>query len=108
MGLDAGGEAAVKPTGTLKLVDKATRVVEVLGPLPPGGLRPKLLLDGYGDPIPFEIKAFCFQMKDRTARFLIDKGYAGDQFLAMLDKYARAKARPCRATVWMAGWVVRV
>lgn len=95
----------MKPTGTVRLVDKKTRVVEVLGPLPTGGQRPKLLLD-YGAASPQEIRAFCFQMKDRTARFLIDKGYAGDRFLEMLDKYPIAKARPV-SSYGLDGWLVR-
>lgn len=48
MGLEAGCQAAVEPTATVRLVDKRRRIVEVVGPRPAEWPRPKLLLDTYG------------------------------------------------------------
>ena len=95
-----------KPTGTVRLVDKRTRVVEVLGASSTGGQRPKLLTyERYGAPLPSEFGAFCMSAKDRVAKFLIDPGKAGDQFLAMLDRHPTAKARPV-VSYGSNGWLV--
>lgn len=95
----------MKPTGTLKLLDNRTRVVAVYGPLPPNGRRPRLMIDVYGR-TPQEVPAFCFQAKDRTARFLVDKGTAGDQLLALLGRYPTTPARPVES-YGLNGWLVR-
>ena len=97
-----------KPTGTVRLVDKRTRVVEVFGPLPPGGRRPKLLIyEGYAAMRPTEFGALCIGAKDRVAKFLIDPGITGDRFLEMLDKHPQAKARPV-TSYGLDGWTLEM
>jgi hypothetical protein len=108
VGLDADREAAVtKSTGTLKLTSRRLRTVEILGPLPPNGRRPKLLLDRYATFRPSEVKAHCYSMKDRTALFLIDPGKDGDELLALLAKYPNAPARPV-SSYGPDGWAVKI
>jgi hypothetical protein len=68
-----------KSTGTLRLVDKKTRVVAVYGPLPPNGRRPRLLIDRYGNARPTEFGAFCIGASNRVAKFMIPAGADGDQ-----------------------------
>ncbi|MCR6679377.1 hypothetical protein NVV43_28380, partial [Escherichia marmotae] len=72
-------------TGTVRLVDRRTRVVEVLGPEPPGSRRPtdrELLFDTYQSVMdrPQRI-GFCFQADGRRAKFLVNEGSQGDQLL---------------------------
>ena len=76
----------MKTTSVVKLVDKRTRVVAVYGPLPPNGRRPRLLLQKYPS-TPSETGAFCFQTKDRVAKFILPKGPAGDRILDLLDRH---------------------
>ena len=79
--------------------------VEVYGPLPPSG-RPRLLVEEYGS-TPSETGAFCFQMKDRVAKFILPAGAGGDRILNLLDRYPVAKARPV-SSYGLDGWVLRV
>lgn len=95
-----------KSTGTVRLVDKRTRVVAVYGPPPPSGRRPRLLIEEYGA-TPTEVGAFCIGVKDRVAKFMIPPGNTGDRLLEMLDKYPMAKARPV-SSYGPDGWAVRV
>ncbi|HSL24657.1 MAG TPA: hypothetical protein VLA54_00125 [Acidimicrobiia bacterium] len=96
----------MKPTGTLRLTDKRTRVVAVYGPLAPGRRRPRLLVEEYGK-LPEEVGAFCFGAKDRVAKFMVPEGAAGDQLLDLLDRHPLAKARPVRS-YGIDGWAVQV
>lgn len=94
-------------TGSVRLVDRKLRVVEVLGPEPMGSRRPsdrKLLFDEYGPYKAGEV-GFCFQADGRRAKFLIDEGQLGDKFLDLLAKHPKAPARPARP-YGMTGWVV--
>ena len=74
--------------------------------MPPGRLRPKILID-YGGANPHEVDAICFSARDRTAKFLVDKGTAGDRLLDMLGKYPEAPARLV-TSYGVDGWVVKV
>jgi hypothetical protein len=99
-------------TGTVRLVDRRTRVVEVLGPEPLGARRPtdrELLFDQsgraahlLGRPQPV---GFCFRASGRRARFLVDKGKGGDALLDLLTRYPETPARPARP-YGVRGWLV--
>ena len=101
-------------TGSVRLVDRRTRVVEVLGPEPPGSRRPtdrELLfyrpqanLSEYlRGPESF---GYCFHAEGRRAKFLIEDGKRGDALLDMLARHPEAPARP--AQPWgIKGYVVR-
>ena len=96
-------------TGTVRLVDRRTRVVEVLGPEPPGSRRPtdqELLLDTYQSMMdrPQRI-GFCFEADGRRAKFLIDEGSRGDQLLDLLARHPKTPARPVRP-YGVKGWLV--
>ena len=91
-------------TGTVRLVDLRTRVVEVLGPEPPGSRRgsdrelyywrPQANYAEYFlGPRPI---GFCFEADGRRARFIVDEGSRGDALLDKLAKYPNAPARPCQ------------
>ena len=94
-------------TGSVRLVDRKTRTVEVLGPEPLGSRWPtdrKLFFSSSETQRDYmagpQKIAFCFQADGRTARFLVDKGSIGDAFL---DKLAKTRlARPWGPD----GWVV--
>jgi hypothetical protein len=98
--------------GAVRLVDRRTRVVEVLGPEPAGSRRPtdrELLFDRPGQaayllgrPQPV---GFCFQAEGRQARFLVDKGAAGDALLDLLARHPKAQARPAQP-YGVRGWLV--
>ena len=67
-------------TGSVRLVDRKTRVVEVFGPEPPRSRRPtdrKLLFEPYGPDLPRSV-GICFQADGRAAKFLIDQNPLGD------------------------------
>ena len=91
-------------TGTVRLVDRRTRVVELLGPEPPGTRwptdrelmfwRPQANHAEYlTGPLPVGI---CIQADGRKARFLVDKGSRGDGLLDLLARHPKAPARPAR------------
>lgn len=94
-------------TGSVKLVDWKTRVVELLGPEPAGSRWPtdvKLFVHSLQTQFDYmygpQPVAYCFQAGDRTAKFLVDKGSIGDAFL---DRLAKVRlARPYGVN----GWVV--
>ena len=82
--------------GTVRLVDRKTRCVEVLGPELPGSRWPtdrQLLFRQYRQGTLREFLAaprpvgHCYQADGRQARFLVDKGSDGD---ALLDLWPRA------------------
>jgi len=89
-------------TGSVRLVDALTRVVEVLGPAPLGSRWPtdrELFWEPrattpaehvLGRPQPI---GHCYQADGRRARFLIDKGPGGDALLDLLARYPEAPAR---------------
>jgi hypothetical protein len=87
-------------TGSFRLVDRRTRVVEVLGPEPPGSHRPtdrELLFDTYQSMMDRPQRVgFCFEADGRRAKFLIDEGSRGDQLLDLLARHPLAPARPVR------------
>jgi hypothetical protein len=99
-------------TGTVKLVDRKTRVVEVLGPELPGSRRPtdrKLLFErpdqaSYLLTRPQEV-GHCFQADGRQARFLVNEGQWGDAFLDLLARHPNAPPRPARP-YGVNGWLV--
>ena len=99
--------------GTVKLVDRRTRVVELLGPEPPGARRPtdrKLLFDPpgqvayrlFGRPQPV---GFCFAADGRRAKFLVNEGQWGDALLDLLARNPKAPARVARP-YGVRGWLV--
>jgi hypothetical protein len=98
--------------GTVRLVDRKTRVVEVLGPEPLGSRRPtdrKLLFERPGQatylltrPRPV---GFCFQADGRRARFLVNEGQWGDALLDLLARNPKAPARVARP-YGVRGWLV--
>ena len=99
--------------GTVKLVDRKTRVVEILGPQPFGSRRPtdrKLFVDRSQESLvefmrgPEEV-AHCFAADGRTARFLVDESPRGEALLDLLARNPKAQARPARP--WgVKGWLV--
>ena len=98
-------------TGTVRLVSRKTRVVEVLGPEPLGSQRPtdrKLLLEPPGraaylwGPQPV---GFCFQADGRQARFLVNEGQWGDALLDLLARNPMAPVRPAKP-YGVTGWLV--
>ena len=95
-------------TGSIRLVDKKTRVVEVFGPELPGSRWPtdrKLLYARYGPALP-ESVGLCFKADGRVARFLVDKSRYGDELLAILGKYPEAPSRLARP-YGLASWLVQ-
>ena len=99
--------------GSVRLIDRKTRVVEVLGPEPLGSRRPtdrKLSFwrsnasrtEFLAGPQPV---AHCFQADGRKARFLVDKGPQGDALLDLLASRPRTPARPVRP-YGVTGWLV--
>jgi hypothetical protein len=97
--------------GTVKLVDRKTRVVEVLGPQPLGSRRPtdrELLFDPPGQaryPLrPWPV-GHCFQADGRQARFLVNVGSRGDALLDLLARHPKTPARPARP-YGTRGWLV--
>jgi hypothetical protein len=98
--------------GTVKLIDRKTRVVEVLGPEPPGSRRPtdrKLLFDRPGEaaylPGRPQPVGHCFEADGRLARFLVDEGPLGDALLDLLRRHPLAQACPARP-YGTSGWLV--
>jgi hypothetical protein len=93
--------------GSVRLVDRKTRVVEVLGPRPLGsrtGTDQKLLYQRYGPTPPFPV-GFCFQASDRRAKFLVDAGQLGDELLDRLARNPKTPARPAKP-YGLKGWLV--
>ena len=100
-------------TGSVRLVDKKTRVVEVFGPESPGSRWPtdrKLMFwenqSGQSEymrgPQPV---GFCFAADRRTAKFILDKSSEGEKLLDLLSKYPNAPSRLARP-YGLTGWVV--
>jgi hypothetical protein len=99
-------------TGAVRLVDRKTRVVEVLGPEPLGSRRPtdrELLFERPGQatylltrPQPV---GHCFQADGRQARFLVNEGQWGDALLDLLARNPKAPARVARP-YGVRGWLV--
>jgi hypothetical protein len=93
--------------GTVRLVDRKTRVVEVLGPRPLGSRRgtdQKLLYQRYGPTPPFSV-GHCFLADGRQARFLVNEGQWGDALLDLLASRPRTPARPAKP-YGTRGWLV--
>jgi hypothetical protein len=93
--------------GVVRLVDRKTRVVEVLGPRPLGSRRgtdQKLLYQPYGATPPFSI-GLCFEAGDRRAKFLVTEGPSGDTLLDLLGRHARTPARPVKP-YGVKGWLI--
>ena len=91
--------------GSVRLVDKKTRVVELAGPEPLGSRQPtdqKLMLQVYGLDPPRSV-GLCIAAGDRTARFLIDASPVGDQLPGLLDKHPIRLARPYATNAWVVG-----
>lgn len=100
-------DLGVKATGTVRLVDRKRRVVELYGPELPGLRRPterRLLFQRYGPGGP-ESVGHCFQGDGRRVRFLVDRGPAGDELLALPARYPDAQARPA-SPYGPKGWLV--
>lgn len=100
-------------TGTVRLIDRRTRVVEALGPEPPGSRRrtDRELL-AYRPQASFaEFMAgpqrigHCFQADGRRAKFLVAEGQRGDQLLDLLARHPKTPARPVRP-YGIKGWLV--
>ena len=95
-------------TGSVRLISRKTRVVEVLGPEPPGARRAtdrELKFDELGRARGPASVGFCFQADGRRARFLIDEGALGDSLLELLSKYPEAPARLAKP-YGSRGWLV--
>ena len=95
-------------TGSVRLVDRRTRVVEVLGPEPPGSRRPtdrELLFDELGRALGPASVGLCFQADGRRAKFLVDEGSLGDSLLELLSKHPEAPARLAKP-YGVKGWLV--
>jgi hypothetical protein len=99
--------------GTVRLVDRRTRVVEVLGPEPLGSQRRtdrKLLFERRQASLAERMAGpqsvgFCFQADGRQARFLVNKGQWGDELLDLLARHPKAQARPAKP-YGPRGWLV--
>jgi hypothetical protein len=99
-------------TGTVRLVDGRTHVVEVLGPEPLGSRRPtdrKLLFERPSQATYLMTRpqpvGFCFQADGRQARFLVNEGQWGDALLDLLARNPKAQARLARP-YGPRGWLV--
>ena len=93
--------------GSVRLVHRKTRVVEVLGPRPPGSRRgtdQKLLYQRYGPWPPLSV-GLCFQADDRRAKFLIDRTPEGNELIQLLSSRPQNPARPVRP-YGPKGWVL--
>lgn len=96
-------------TGSVRLVDRRTRTVELLGMELPGSRRPtdiQLLFDEYSlNSRPTSV-GICIKAGGRRAKFYIDDKPLGTKFLDLLGK---APDRPVRlARPWgLNGWLVR-
>src|SRR5688500_5775517 len=103
-----GGEVMTPHTGSVRLVDRRTRMVEVLGPEPLGSRHPtdrKLLFDQpRRDLRPWPV-GFCFQADGRKAKFLVDEGERGEALLDLLASRPKTPARPARP-YGPRGWLV--
>jgi hypothetical protein len=98
--------------GTVRLVDRKTRVVEVLGPEPSGSRYPtnrELLFERSGQAAYLLTRpqsvGHCFQADGRQARFLVNEGQWGDALLDLLASRPRTPARPARP-YGISGWLV--
>lgn len=97
-------------TGTVQLVDRRTRVVELFGPEPMGSRYAtdrQLVFDefrrtGMGRP---QRIGLCIWAADRRAKFLIDEGARGDRLLDLLASRPKTPARPARP-YGVRGWLV--
>lgn len=101
-------------TGTVRLVDRRTRCVEVLGPELPGSRWPTdrqllfkqrrqgSLREFLATPQPV---GHCYQADGRQARFLVDKGSDGDALLDLLARHPKTPARLARP-YGPSGWLV--
>ena len=105
-------KTANRYTGSVRLVDKKARVVEVLGPAPLGSRRPsdrKLLF--WGTQIQRDYMrgpqsvGLCFAADGRKAKFILDRSVEGDQLLDLLSKYPNAPSRLAKP-YGPTGWVV--
>lgn len=91
-------------TGSVRLVDRKTRVVELLGPEPPGSRRPTDRELTFWRPQASHAEymkgprpvGICIQADGRRARFLIDEGPMGDGLLDLLARHPKAPVRPAR------------
>jgi hypothetical protein len=99
-------------TGSVRLLDRRTRVVELLGPEPPGSRRAtdrQLFWQSLSSQVAYlagpQPVGYCFQADGRRARFLIDEGPGGDALLDALARYPEAPARPARP-YGPRGWLV--
>jgi hypothetical protein len=99
-------------TGSVRLVDRRTRVVELLGPEPPGSRRAtdrELFWESRSSQIAYLVGpqsvGYCFQADGRRARFLIDETPEGDALLDTLARYPEAPSRPARP-YGPRGWLV--
>jgi hypothetical protein len=95
--------------GTVVLVDRKTRVVEVLGPELPGSRyatdrQPVFHEYRMGMNPPRRI-GLCFPADGRRARFLIDQGKDGDALLHLLASRPRTPARRAKPH-GIKGWLV--
>ena len=73
-------------TGSVRLISRKTRVVEVLGPELPGSKRPtdvELRWETYEN-APRTV-GFCFKAEPRRARFYVTPGTFGDSLLDFLE-----------------------
>jgi hypothetical protein len=85
---------------SVRLIDRKTRTVEVLGPQPLGSRHPTDRQLLYESPTTYrwgpQRVGFCFQASDRSARFLVDKGSEGDALLDFLARHPEAPVRLAR------------
>jgi hypothetical protein len=100
--------------GTVVLLDRKTRCVEVLGPELPGSRWPtdrQLLFKSRRQESLREFLAaaqpvgHCYQANGRQARFLVDKGPDGDAMLDLLASRPKTPARPAKP-YGVKGWLV--
>lgn len=93
-------------TGSVRLIDRKARVVELLGPELAGSRRPtdiELMWEPYG-PAPGRPVGFCIRAKSRRARFHINDGPLGDSLLDFLE---RRRGQSQLARPWgVRGWMV--
>ena len=106
-------DSTLNNVATVRLVDRKTRVVEVMGPDPVGSRRPtdrelytyspqRSYADYVAGPRPIGL---CIAASERRAKFHIEESARGDRFLDRLTRHPKTPVRLAKP-YGVKGWVV--